>query len=149
MDGDKKADEEEEFYITDWSKMRGLTSESWYHWKLGPQLRCTLCCRRYCIWQREGPDLLRDFHLWMERIEFDSEEETEEKETGKKYQTVAYRKEWIYKTINETIYGTTDTTVEPPECVVTAVEALPDRLYYMIPYPSITNRRMIKKYIVL
>jgi hypothetical protein len=96
----------------------------------GKPIRCTLCTRMYCVWQRAGPEAVGDFVEWMGLVD-DNDERFDDIEEVRSKQTVEERKRMIYERINEDIYGLRVAgNVHPPDCVVQAVAAMPDNLYW-------------------
>jgi hypothetical protein len=92
------------------------------HWIPGDN-PCTLCSRRLCLWQSEGPDILDDWMEWMKRA----------KKLNKRG-TVELRKKYIYEQIIRRIYNC-DADIEPPACVVAGVELLPKEVTWSMVYP--------------
>jgi hypothetical protein len=96
----------------------------------GRPKRCTICTRMYCVWQRAGPAIVGDFVEWMGLVD-NNDDRFDDIEEERKLQTVEERTRRIYERINEDIYGIRiGENVLPPECVIAAVAAMPDDLYW-------------------
>jgi hypothetical protein len=95
------------------------------HWIPGDDTACTLCSRKHCLWQSEGPDILDD---WMGLIRKAKEQDK------RSYSTVALRRKYIYKQIIRRVYNS-NADIEPPACVVTGVDKLPDEVSWNMVYP--------------
>jgi hypothetical protein len=103
-----------------------MVQNSSAHWIDGTSTMCTDCCRQHCLWQRQGPGLVKAWLKWMK---------VQEKYTGMTL-TVNDRKRYIFGRMVRRIYGSDSNHIEPPECVVVGVTNLPPALgWYEEPSP--------------